>query len=97
MKQQRQYEKDFKIQTVKYILENQKPVTQVARELEISDNTLYGWVKQYKADAGQAFVGRGHLKADDQAIRDFQKRIRDLEEENAILKKAMHIFVKDRR
>jgi len=97
MKQQRHYEKEFKIQTVKYILEAQKPVSQVARELEISDNTLYGWVRQYKQDAGQAFVGRGHLKADDQSTREIQKRIRDLEEENAILKKAMHIFVKDRR
>jgi len=97
MKQQRNYEKEFKIQTVKYILEAQKPVAQVARELEISDNTLYSWVKQYKQDAGQAFVGRGHLRAHDHAAREIQKRIRDLEEENAILKKAMHIFAKDRR
>jgi len=49
-----------------------------------------------QARCRQAFVGRGHLKADDQAMREIQKRIRDLEEENAILKKAMHIFVKDR-
>lgn len=50
-------------------------------------------VALYKQDGGQAFVGSGHLKADDEATRDFQKRIRDLEEENAmILKKAMHIF-----
>lgn len=97
MNQQRHYEKEFKIQTVKYILDGQKPVTQVARELEISSHTLYGWIKQYKQDAGQAFVGRGNLKADDKAMREIQRRIRDLEEENAILKKAMHIFVKDRR
>jgi transposase len=94
---QRHYEKEFKVQTVKYILDGQKPVAQVARELEISDNTLYGWIKQYKQNSSQAFVGRGHLKPDDQAAREIQKRLRDLEEENAILKKAMHIFAKDRR
>ncbi|OUM84465.1 MAG: transposase, partial [Bacillus thermozeamaize] len=35
------YDKDFKIQTVRMIQEQGKPVAQVARELGVSDNTLY--------------------------------------------------------
>ncbi len=97
MRQQRQYDKEFKIQTVEHILEQGKSVAQVARELDISVTTLHGWVKQYKQNHDQAFVGTGHLKPGDQAMKDMQKRIQDLEEENAILKKAMHIFAKDRR
>jgi transposase len=97
MKTQRQYDPDFKKQTVEYILEQKKPVAQVARELDISANTLHGWVKQYKQKTGQAIQGDGFQPIDDRDLRELQKRIRDLEEENAILKKAMHIFAKDRK
>lgn len=93
----KKYDKDFKLQTVQMIQEEGKTVAQVARELGISDNTLYRWIAEYKQDGKQAFPGSGQLKPDDKAVRDLQKRVRDLEEENDILKKAMHYFAKDRR
>jgi transposase len=93
----KKYDKEFKLQTVQMIEEEGKAVAQVARELGISDNTLYRWIAEYKQDGKQAFPGSGQLKPDDKAMRDLQKRIRDLEEENDILKKAMHYFAKDRR
>ncbi|MEA3572601.1 transposase [Paenibacillus phoenicis] len=68
---------------------------EVARELKIKDNTLYGWMKKYSGEpeivAAQAF------KSEDHQLRELQKQIRDLQEENEILKKAMHFFAKDRR
>ncbi|ANS73967.1 transposase [Paenibacillus yonginensis] len=93
----KKYDKEFKLQTIQMIQEEGKAVAQVARELGISDNTLYRWMAEYKKDGAQAFPGSGQLKADDKAMRDLQKRLRDLEEENDILKKAMHYFAKDRR
>ncbi|MCM3339600.1 hypothetical protein M3650_13445 [Paenibacillus sp. MER TA 81-3] len=36
------------------------------------------------------------IQEEGKAMRDLQKGIRDLEEENEILKKAMHYFAKDR-
>ncbi len=91
------YDKTFKVQTVQMIQEEGKPVSQVARELGISANTLYRWVAEHNQDGKQAFPGSGNLKPEDQATRELHKRIRDLEEENDILKKAMHYFAKDRR
>ncbi|MFE8092542.1 transposase [Bacillus toyonensis] len=32
---------------IKYILENNKVVAQVAREAGVNENTLHGWVKKY--------------------------------------------------
>jgi transposase len=72
-------------------------VAQVAREMGLHENTLYRWLAELKQDGSQAFPGSGQLKAEDKALRELQKRIRDLEEENDILKKAMHYFAKDRR
>jgi transposase len=96
----KKYDSDYKQQTVEYILEQRKSVAQVARELDISANTLHGWIKQYKKQKpGQHAQEIRPESLDERDLRALQKRIRDLEEENAILKikKAMHIFAKDRK
>jgi transposase len=47
MGQVKQYEEEFKRQSVNHILQTgEKTVAQVARELGISVNTLHGWVKK---------------------------------------------------
>ncbi|WP_258881243.1 IS3 family transposase [Paenibacillus sp. sptzw28] len=90
----KKYDRDFKIQTIRMIQEEGKPVAQVARELGISENTLYRWMSEFKQEGKQAFPGSGNLKPDEKAARELQKRIRDLEEENEILKKANALLCK---
>ncbi|THG88947.1 transposase, partial [Alkalihalobacillus alcalophilus ATCC 27647 = CGMCC 1.3604] len=43
----KRYDEAFKIETVKYISENNKAVAQVAREIGVNENTVHGWVKRY--------------------------------------------------
>lgn len=91
----KRYDETFKKETVKYILENDKSVAQVARETGVNTNTLYGWIKKYsdqpEVKAVQTF---STSEAEHKAL---QKQLRDLEEENEILKKAMHYFAKSPR
>ncbi|MGW8956074.1 transposase [Paenibacillus sp. NPDC055715] len=77
-------------------MDTEKRVPQVARELGISANTLYRLLAEYKQDGGEAFPGKGHLKTEDQVTRELQKRIRDLEQVNDILKKGHALFAKER-
>ncbi|WP_412729490.1 transposase, partial [Cytobacillus firmus] len=42
----KRYDEAFKIETVKYIRENQKSVAQVAREVDVYENTIHGWEKK---------------------------------------------------
>lgn len=93
----KQYDTDFKVNTVKLVLEEGKVASQVARDLGIAPKTLYGWIAQYKNDPKHPFVGSGHLKPEAQATRDLEREIRELREENEILKKAVRIFSKDRK
>ncbi len=88
------YSKEFKVRTVKLVLEGQRPLTAVARDLEIDPTSIRSWKRQYLKDQEDAFPGKGYLKPADQEVRDLKKRIVDLEEENEILKKAMSIFSK---
>jgi transposase len=89
------YDEAYKKQTVQYIKEKGKSVAEVARELKIKDNTLYGWMKKFGEEpeivAVQAF------KTNDHQLIELQRQNRELREEVEILKKAMHYFAKDRR
>jgi transposase len=91
------HDNDFKLNTVKLVVEEGKPVAQVARDLGITPKTLYGWVSQYKSDPKHPFVGSGNLKPEAQAVRELERENRELKEELEILKKALRIFSKDRK
>ncbi|UOY93290.1 IS3 family transposase [Ectobacillus sp. JY-23] len=82
----KRYDEDFKKQTVQYLVSEGKSVAQVARELKISVDTLHGWKKKYTKEPEiqslQVFSSEEH------ELREMRKRIKDLEEENAILKKG---------
>jgi transposase len=93
----RNYDKDFKLNTVKLVLEEGKVASQVARDLGITPKTLYGWIAQYKSDPKHPFVGTGNLKPEAQATRDLERENRELREELEILKKALRIFSNDRK
>ena len=81
------YDTEFKLQAVRLATDLNKSVAQVAEELGIPSSTLHGWIKATQQDPQRPFVGSGQLRPEDQAARELQKRLRDLEEENAILKK----------
>jgi transposase len=93
MRKVKQYEEEFKKQTVDHIEKQRKPVAQAARELGIAESTLHGWMSKYGRKIEELSVD---TLDDPRILREYQKRIRDLEETNAILKKAMHIFTSGR-
>lgn len=91
----KRYDETFKKETVKYILENNKPVAQVARETGVNTNTLYSWINKYSEQPEVKAVQT--FSTPEAELRALQKQLRDLEEENEILKKAMHYFAKSPR
>mgnify|MGYP001100934444 CR=1 FL=1 len=93
----RRFDKDFKIETVKLVLENKRPVAAVAREVGIHENTLRKWINLFRDHQENAFPGSGNLTPEEAEKRSLLRRIADLEEENAILKKATAIFAKHQK
>ncbi|WP_163151103.1 transposase [Anoxybacillus sp. MB8] len=60
-------------------------------------NTLHRWVKEYKESNGTSFVGSGNIKPQNQEIIELCRRNQELEEELAILKKALGIFTRNQK
>jgi transposase len=86
----KQYGKDYKISVVQMLKEG-KTVAELSRELDIHPNQLYAWKSKYDKQGEKAFIGKGNLTEATQ----MQRKIRNLEMEVEILKKALSIFSKD--
>ena len=89
------YTPEFKEQAVKRVVDNSLPIAQVARELGINDTTLGFWVKDYRKK-----IAVQPLPADmpdQERIRELERRNRELEMENAFLKKAAAYFAREHR
>lgn len=96
MAERKRYNQKFKEEAVKYIQETRKSMDEIALELNIPKGTLKNWMMNLRQFPDEPFVGSGKLRTQEQQIADLEQKNKDLEEEVAILKKAMHIFSKDR-
>jgi transposase len=89
----RTFDKEYKIQAIELCLEGDKSIAQVAKELGLAYNTLHRWVESNRT----SFVGSGHIKPQNQEIIELRRRNQELEEELAILKKALGIFTRNQK
>jgi transposase len=89
------YDREFKLEVVRMVQEKGYSIREAAELLGVSKSTLGQWLSEFK-EHGQSdsFPGTGRRHSADHEIFELKRRVRDLEEENAILKKAAHIFAR---
>lgn len=88
----RRFDKEFKVNTVKLIVNENRKVQEIARDLGIVPEVIYKWKRQCLKDQDVAFPGEGKLKPEDDEIRRLKRKLAEAEEERDILKKAVAIF-----
>ena len=82
------YETSYKLEVAKMVVDQSLIQMQVCKDLSISQSALARWVKQYRAEArGESGIG-SPLTAEQQRIRVLEIEVRQLREDNALLKKA---------
>lgn len=94
MNNKRNFTVEYKREIIKLVTAQGKKVSHVAKDIDVSEATVRRWIKEYGEHGSDAFPGKGKLRPDDEEIRLLRKKMADLEEENAILKKAICIFTK---
>ena len=90
--QKKAYTKEFKIESVKLVVEQQLKVTEAAQKLGITHSTLSRWVSDFKNHGSNSFPGRGKLLPFDHEKKELEKKLKKAEMANEILKKALGFF-----
>lgn len=85
------YTAEYRRETANYILSTDRPVAEVAKELGINSKTANSWVVARR----RQLAGEPDPKAEEAELREAKKRIRELEMENAFLKKAAAFFARE--
>lgn len=93
--QRRRFGSEFKIEAVRLVRERGVSVAQAARDLEVHENVLRKWVKEFVADPVHAFPGHGQMKAEQLEIDRLKREVAKLKAERDILKKAAAYFARD--
>ncbi len=93
--QRRRFGREFKIEAVRLIKDRGVSVAQAARDLEVHENVLRKWVKEFAADPAQAFPGPGQLKPEQLEIERLRREVTKLKAERDILKKAAAYFARE--
>ena len=86
------YPREFRQQAVELVRVGESPITKIAADLGISDQTLRNWVRRADIDEGR----RDGVTSDEhtEMVR-LRRRNRVLEMENEILKRAAAFFARE--
>ncbi|QIM68131.1 transposase [Basfia succiniciproducens] len=90
----RTFSAEYKAEAVKLVTERGYSVSQACRELGVGETALRRWISQVQAEQqGYVLAGSKPISPEQQRIRELENRIKELEEDKAILKKATAILM----
>ena len=85
------YTDEFRRETADYVISTGRPISECCRDLGLNSKTVNQWVIKRKRELS----GQPDPKAEDRELREARRRIRELEMENAFLKKAAAFFARE--
>ena len=91
----KKYSKEFKIDAISLVTEQNYTQTEAANSLGITPKLISRWIKEYKSDEEHAFRGNGKLTPEQLELRCLREENKRLKMEKEILKKATVFFAKE--
>ncbi len=89
----RSFTDEFKAGAVRLVLDEGKPIPEVARDLDLTESSLRTWVERARADRSDGKTGLTTEEREE--LRKLRKEVRELRMEREILKKAAAFFAKE--
>ncbi len=86
---------DFKLEAAQLVVEHGYSTKEAADAMNVGKSTMSRWVRQLKSELNGTATHPTALTADQQKIKALEKRIRQIELEKEILKKATALLMSD--
>ena len=93
----RVFSREFKVEAVRLVRERGVSVAQASRDIDVHENVLRKWVKEFAADPLQAFPGQGQMKPEQAEIERLRREVQKLKAERDIQKKATACLAPSKR
>lgn len=93
--QRRKFSREFKVEAVRLVRDRGVSAAQAARDLDVHENVLRKWVKEFAAVPSGAFPGHGQVKLEQLEIDRLRREVTKLKAERDILKKAAAFFARE--
>lgn len=94
MSKYRKFTPEYRDEAVKMVIQTQRPIAEVARELGINEGTLGNWANKYRREHPVT----EELSLPDRAkLRELERENRELRLQNDFLKKAAAYFAREQQ
>jgi transposase len=93
-KKRRTYTREFKLDAIQLAETSDKSIAEIERDLGLSVGQIHHWRRQLADEGKDAFPGKGHLRPEDELIRQLRRENEILRQERDILKKAISVFAR---
>lgn len=94
-KERRTFTQDFKLDAAQLVLDQNYSVREAASAMNVGKSTMDKWVRQLKDERNGGSSQPNALTPDQRKIKELEKKIRQIEEEKEILKKATALLMSD--
>ncbi|MDO6526182.1 transposase [Motilimonas sp. 1_MG-2023] len=89
------YSPEFRLEVAQEIVDKGRSVREVAESLELGKSTVDKWARQLKEERNGNLSSAMPMTPDQVKIRELERKIKRLEEDNTILKKASALLMQD--
>ncbi len=89
------YSPEFRLEVAQQVVDEGRPVSEVAESLGLGKSTVDKWSRQLRNERDGTLSSATPLTPEQIKIRELERKIKRLEEDNTILKKASALLISD--
>ncbi len=91
----RLFSREFKLEAIRLVKERGVSIVQASRDLDVGENVLRRWIREFSSKHEQAFPGQGQVRPEQQEVDRLRREVAKLKAERDILEEAAAYFARE--